>query len=199
VALVVGAGPNTLSIPDVVGQTVSDAKSAIQAKGFTGNITVNEVDSLESQGKVLSTEPSANSDVTPDTTIVLNVSKGTIAVPDVTGRSESSARQKLVSAGIDPKQIDSVDVERDDVAPGTVVSTTPTAGQTIGPEDTITLQIARPTPPQPTTPTATPTTTTTTPPTTTPASSSSSSAAPGAAAGGGAGTGVGGGAVTGNG
>jgi serine/threonine-protein kinase len=199
VALVVGAGPNTLSIPDVVGQTVSDAKSAIQAKGFTGNITVNEVDSLESQGQVVSTEPSANSDVAPDTTIVLNVSKGTITVPDVTGRSESSARQKLVSAGIDPKQIESVDVERDDVAAGTVVSSTPTAGQTIGADDTITLQIARPTPPQPTTPTATPTTTTTTPPTTTPASSSSSSAAPGAAAGGGAGTGVGGGAVTGNG
>jgi serine/threonine-protein kinase len=183
VALVVGAGPNTLSIPDVVGQTVSDAKSAIQSAGFTGNITVNEVDSLESQGKVISTEPSVNSDVTPDTTIVLNVSKGTITVPDVTGRSENSARQKLVSAGIDPKQIDSVDVERDDVAAGTVVSTTPTAGQTIGQGDTITLQIARPTPPQQTTPSAT---ATTTPPPTGTASptSSPSSVSQGAGVGG---------------
>jgi serine/threonine-protein kinase len=153
VALVVGAGPNTVSIPDVVGKTVSDAKAAIQSAGFTGNITVNEVSSLQPEGQVISTEPSVNSDVNPDTTIVLNVSKGSIPVPDVTGRSESAARQKLVSAGIDPGHIDSVDVERDDVAPGTVVSSTPTAGQTIGPDDTITLQIARPTPPQPTTPT----------------------------------------------
>jgi serine/threonine-protein kinase len=153
VALVVGAGPNTVSIPDVVGKTVSDAKAAIQSAGFTGNITVNEVSSLQPEGQVISTEPSVNSDVDPDTTIVLNVSKGSIPVPDVTGRSESAARQKLVSAGIDPGHIDSVDVERDDVAPGTVVSSTPTAGQTIGPDDTITLQIARPTPPQPTTPT----------------------------------------------
>jgi serine/threonine-protein kinase len=153
VALLVGAGPNTVSIPDVVGQTVSDAKAAIQAAGFTGNITVHEVDSLEPEGQVLSTDPSVNSDVTPDTTVVLNVSKGTVPVPDVTGRSESAARQKLVSAGIDPGHIESVDVERDDVTAGTVVSTTPTAGQTIGPDDTITLQVARPTPPQPTTPT----------------------------------------------
>jgi serine/threonine-protein kinase len=119
----------------------------LRSAGFTGNITVNEVSSLQPEGQVISTEPSVNSDVNPDTTIVLNVSKGSIPVPDVTGRSESAARQKLVSAGIDPGHIDSVDVERDDVAPGTVVSSTPTAGQTIGPNDTITLQIAQPVPP----------------------------------------------------
>jgi len=168
VTVVVGAGPNTLSVPDVVGQTVSDAKTAIQDAGFTGNITVNEQDSLQPQGQVLSTQPTVNSDVAPDTTIVLNVSKGTVQVPDLTGQTQAAATQKLVSLGVDPARIQSIDVERDDVAQGTVVSSTPTAGQTIGPNDTVTLQIARPTPPASTTSAAP----------TTGASSSTSSAAP---------------------
>jgi eukaryotic-like serine/threonine-protein kinase len=168
VTVVVGAGPNTLSVPDVVGQTVSDAKTAIQDAGFTGNITVNEQDSLQPQGQVLSTQPTVNSDVAPDTTIVLNVSKGTVQVPDLTGQTQAAATQKLVSLGVDPAHIQSIDVERDDVAPGTVVSSTPTAGQTIGPNDTITLQIARPTPPASSTSAAP----------TTGASSSTSSSAP---------------------
>jgi serine/threonine-protein kinase len=170
VALVVGAGPNTVSVPNVVGQSVSDAKAAIQQAGFQGNITVNEVDSLQPQDQVVSTEPTGNSDVAPDTTVVLNVSKGTVPVPDLTGLSEAAAKQKLVGLGVDPAHIDSVDVERDDVPKGSVVSSTPTAGQTIGPNDTITLQVAQPTPPASST-SAAPTTSastateTTTPPT----------------------------------
>jgi serine/threonine-protein kinase len=178
VAIVVGAGPNTLSVPDVVGQQVADAKSAIQQAGFTGNITVNQVDSLKPQGEVVSTEPNGNSDVAPDTTIVLNVSNGTITVPDLTGQTQAAATQKLVSLGVDPSHIDTIAAERSDVPQGTVVSSTPTAGQKMGPNDTITLQIAQPIPS--TSPTPSPT----------PSPSPSPSAGPG---GGGGGTGGGGG------
>src|SRR4051812_44622757 len=47
VDLVVGAGPNTLAIPAVVGSDVGDAKDNLRAAGFTGSIDTDQVDSLE--------------------------------------------------------------------------------------------------------------------------------------------------------
>jgi serine/threonine-protein kinase len=164
VTIVVGAGPDTLSVPDVTGKTVADAKTAIQQAGFTGNITVNNVDSLEDKGTVVSTNPTANSDLSPDSAITLNVSKGTVTLPDLSGKTEASARQALVDLGVSTSNIDSVTVERDDVPQGAVAGTAPPAGSPIGPNDTVTLQIASPTPPTTTTtpsaPTTTPTATT---------------------------------------
>jgi serine/threonine-protein kinase len=165
VSVVVGAGPNTLAVPDVTGKTVADAKTAIQQAGFTGNITVNNVDSLEDKGTVVSTNPTANSDLSPDSAITLNVSKGTVALPDLTGKTEAAARQALVDLGVKTSNIDSVTVERDDVAQGSVAGTAPPAGSPIGPGDTVTLQIASPTPPSTAPTTAATTTATSTAPT----------------------------------
>jgi beta-lactam-binding protein with PASTA domain/predicted Ser/Thr protein kinase len=147
VNVVVGAGPNTVSVPDVSGQTVTQAKAALQQAGFTGNITVNNIDSLEPKGQVVSTNPTANSDVSPDSPIALSVSKGTVPLPDLAGKSEAAARQALVDLGVATGNIDTVTVERDDVPEGTVAGTAPPAGSPIGPDDTVTLQIAAPTPP----------------------------------------------------
>jgi serine/threonine-protein kinase len=164
VNVVVGAGPNTLTVVDVTGKTTADAKAALQQAGFTGAITVNTVDSLEDKGTVVSTNPTANTSVPPDSAITLNVSKGTVTLPDLTGKSEAAARQALVDLGVSTSNIQTVDVERDDVPQGTVAGTEPPANSPIGPNDTITLQIARPTPPAgPTTTTSTAPTSTTTP------------------------------------
>ena len=69
----------------------------------------------------------------------------------------------LQEAGFGAGQIQTQDVERDDVAPGTVVETDPAAGQDVGSGDTITLVVAVPTPAEepatPTAPTAPPATT----------------------------------------
>jgi eukaryotic-like serine/threonine-protein kinase len=159
VNVVVGAGPNTLTVVDVTGKTTADAKAALQQAGFTGTITVNTVDSLEDKGTVVSTNPTANTSVPPDNAITLNVSKGTVTLPDLTGKSEAAARQALVDLGVSTSNIQTVDVERDDVPQGTVAGTEPPANSPIGPNDTITLQIARPTPPAGPT-TTTPSTTT---------------------------------------
>jgi serine/threonine-protein kinase len=154
VTVVVGAGPNTLAVPDVTGQTASAARATLQKFGFTGNIDTEQTDSLQPSGRVVSTDPAANAQAAPDATITLRVSTGTIQLPDVTGQTEAAARQKLTAAGISAGDIDSVAVERDDVPQGSVVSTTPGAGSAVGPGQQITLQIAQPTPPEPTTPTA---------------------------------------------
>jgi serine/threonine-protein kinase len=164
VTVVVGAGPNTLSVPDDAGKTVDDAKTAIQNQGFTGNITVNNVDNLQPKGTVVSTTPNANSSVAPDTSITLNVSKGTVTLPDLTGKTQAAAQQTLTQLGVAAGDIQFVDVERNDVPQGTVAGTEPGAGAQIGAKDQVTVQIAQPTPPTSTptpTPTATPSATAT--------------------------------------
>jgi serine/threonine-protein kinase len=146
VNVVAGAGPNTLAVPDVTGQTVTQAKATLQQQGFTGNITVTNVDSLQPKGTVVSTQPTANSSVAPDTAISLNVSKGTVTLPDLTGKTEAAARQQLVDLGVSTANIETVTVERSDVPQGTVAGSAPPANSPIGPNDKITLQVAVPTP-----------------------------------------------------
>jgi serine/threonine-protein kinase len=162
VGLVVGAGPDTLLVPNVVGLSEEEAVANLQAAGFTGNMNTREGDSLEPEGQIIALSPQQNSQAAPDTTFTLTVSSGTIALPDVANRSEGDARAALVEAGFSESQIATTNVERDDVAEGTVVGTSPGAGTPVGAGQTIELQVAVPTPPEPTPTTTTATTTPTT-------------------------------------
>ncbi|WP_269192197.1 Stk1 family PASTA domain-containing Ser/Thr kinase [Blastococcus sp. VKM Ac-2987] len=164
VSLVISGGPDTVLVPNVVGLTESQARANLQQQGFT-NISVRPVDSIEyDEGQVAAVTPAENSQAGEDDVITLSVSTGTIELPNVVNRSEAQARAALQEAGFGAGQIQTQDVERDDVAPGTVVETDPAAGQDVGSGDTITLVVAVPTPAEePTTPTAPPVTPTTTP------------------------------------
>jgi beta-lactam-binding protein with PASTA domain/predicted Ser/Thr protein kinase len=151
VDLVVGAGPNTLQVPNVVGLTRDEAVANIKNAGFTGSINTEQVNSLKDQGTVVSVNPAGGSQAAKDTSFTLGISTGTIPLPDVTGKSEREARDALVEAGFSAGQITTTSVERDDVARGTVVGTNPGRATNVGAGDTIELQVAVPTPPQPTT------------------------------------------------
>jgi eukaryotic-like serine/threonine-protein kinase len=151
VNLVIGAGPNTLPVPNVVGLTRNEAVDNIQNAGFTGSINTEQVESLKEAGTVVSVNPSGGSQAAPDTSFTLGISTGKIPLPDVTGKSEADARKALTEAGFSAGQITTTSVERDDVQRGTVVGTTPGPATNVGTGDTIELQIAVPTPPQPTT------------------------------------------------
>jgi serine/threonine-protein kinase len=164
VALVIGGGPNTLAVPDVVGQEQADAIAQLKSAGFTGSISTDQVDSLEAEGTVVEVDPASGSQAAPDVAIRLGVSTGTIALPDVRGLTEAAAREQLVAAGIDNGSIETTNAESDAVAAGNVVNTDPGPRSPVGSGDVVTLLIAVPVPSQaPTTPPTTSTTTSTTP------------------------------------
>jgi serine/threonine-protein kinase len=169
VDLVVGGGPNTLAVPNVVGQDQQTARARLESAGFTGAISTDQVNSLEAKGTVVQIDPAAGSQAAPDAAIRLGISTGTIPMPDVRGLTESAARQQLVAAGFDNGNIETTNAESDTVAAGNVVSSDPGARTPVGPDDTITLLIAVPIPSQAPTTASTPSS-----PTTTTASSSSS-------------------------
>ncbi|OMQ14758.1 serine/threonine protein kinase [Modestobacter sp. VKM Ac-2676] len=171
VDLVIGAGPETLTVPEVIGLTESGARSSLTTAGFTGNVNATPVDSLEPEGRVVAIDPGEGTQAPPEQTFTLGISTGSIELRDVAGLTEEAARQALAADGIPASAITAQNVERNDVAPGTVVGTDPGARTQVSAGDTVTLLLAVPEPadtidPPPTAiPTATPTETpTTTPP-----------------------------------
>jgi beta-lactam-binding protein with PASTA domain len=165
VNLVVGAAPDTVAVPNVVGLDEERARATLQRAGFT-NVTIDRVDSAEPQGQVIDVDPAESTSIAPDTTITLTVSDGDTAVPDVRGQTQAAALEALRAAGF--TNITSQNVESDEVPGGQAVGTEPGANTQAGADDQIILLMAVPTPPVETTPTAPTTPTTPTPTPTTP-------------------------------
>jgi eukaryotic-like serine/threonine-protein kinase len=149
VDLVVGAAPDTIAVPAVVGLSEEDARDALDRAGFTGSINTEQADSTDPEGTVVGVEPERGASVPPNTTITLSVSDGTVEIPNVRGQSREEAIKTLRDAGL--TNISETSVERSDVEPGTALGTEPGAGSQAGADDQITLQLAVPVPTEPST------------------------------------------------
>ncbi|SDY23860.1 serine/threonine protein kinase [Modestobacter sp. DSM 44400] len=164
VALTIGAGPNSLTVPEVIGLTESGAKNNLKSQGFTGAVSTDQVDSLEPEGRVVSIDPGEGSEAALATPFTLGISTGRVTLPDVAGRDEASARAMLTEAGIPDSDITSTNVESDEVAPGQAVGTEPGANTRVLAGQEITLKLAVPIPSTETAPSSTSPTTSTPPP-----------------------------------
>ncbi|MGG7077431.1 Stk1 family PASTA domain-containing Ser/Thr kinase [Clostridium sardiniense] len=103
------SGEEKAYMPNVVEDTLNDAKAKLNSIGITNiNVTEEYSDSI-SAGKVISQDPSNGSEVTKDTTVNLVVSKGkkttNVTIPSLNGLTEREARDKLSALGL------SVDVQ----------------------------------------------------------------------------------------
>jgi beta-lactam-binding protein with PASTA domain len=141
VNLVVSGGPDTLAVPNVVGLTLDRARSTLEQAGFT-SVNSRETDSLEKAGNVVAIDPGEGEQAAPNTPITLQVSTGTIKIPEVAGKTEAEARKILTDLGFTDGQIVSEDVESGTVPVGSVVGIDPRAGSAVGAGEDITLQIA---------------------------------------------------------
>ena len=123
---------NLVEVPDVTGQTLDQAKSAIQSAGFkVGNVQQTYSDKVDS-GKVISQDPAGKSKKAKGTSVNLTVSQGTqeIEVPDLTGKTADEAKKLLQANGLKYKAgtaeySDSVEkdhIVRQDVTAGSKVA-----------------------------------------------------------------------------
>ncbi len=167
VDLVVGAAPDTIAVPPVVGLSLEDAQDALQRAGFTGSINTEQVDSAEAEGTVTAVDPERGTSVPPDTAITLSVSDGTVEIPNVRGQTRAEAIQTLRDAGL--TNITETTVERSDIDPGIALGTEPGAGSQAGADDPITLQITVAVPEEPTPSSTSPSPSTTASPSESPA------------------------------
>ncbi|SEB74816.1 Stk1 family PASTA domain-containing Ser/Thr kinase [Streptomyces melanosporofaciens] len=139
VSIVVSKG-QPIDIPDVVGDSVDEARSELEDEGFKVKIAEQQVFSEEDKGSVAEQSPSGEGDEegAKGDTVTLTVSKGVqmIEVPDVTGMTADDAKAQLEGAGF------KVDVEKALLFPGDKVQDQSVDGGDEAPKgSTITIKL----------------------------------------------------------
>jgi eukaryotic-like serine/threonine-protein kinase len=90
--------PDKATVPSLAGKSRADAENLLKQNNLKGNFVA--VDSKEPKDTVVGTDPGAGTAVDVNSTVTVNISKGNQReVPDLSGMSESEARQALAARG----------------------------------------------------------------------------------------------------
>ncbi len=142
VTLVVSKGPERYDVPEVVGESVADAKELIKKRNLAvGTVKRTFSDTVE-QGVVISAQPKAGTSVRVDTTIDLVVSKGPppVSVPDLRGDAFDAAKSQLKDLGL---KLSQGDQEYNNKVPaGAIISQDPASGALVPPGSTISVVVS---------------------------------------------------------
>jgi eukaryotic-like serine/threonine-protein kinase len=137
----VSTGPGQAAVPDVTGQSRSDAEDELRAAGF--EVKVEQVFSDEvDRGKVIDTAPPTGTLAERGSTVTLRVSKGReqAEVPNVVGESEDNARSAIEGAGL---RVGEVTQQESDKDAGTVISQSPAASKNVAKGTAVDLVVAK--------------------------------------------------------
>jgi eukaryotic-like serine/threonine-protein kinase len=138
VNVTVSGGPGQTVVPNVVGMTSQDdARKQLELADLKlGN--VDQQDSDQPAGYVLSQSPEQGTNVDRGTEVNITISKGLVTVPNVVGNSEAQARSALSNVGLNV----SVVSQSSEQTAGTVLAQSPNAGNKVSRGDTVTITIA---------------------------------------------------------
>ncbi|MGE7389229.1 Stk1 family PASTA domain-containing Ser/Thr kinase [Streptomyces sp. NPDC004126] len=142
VALTVSRGPEVVSVPDLKGRSLEEAKEELTKAGLAPGIVSQAFSQDVAQGSVISTDPAGGQKRAPDSAVALLVSKGRpVQVPSVTGKSADQARAALEAVGLKvetaPEQVNSPSPA------GTVANQSAAAGTQAAAGDTVTLTLSK--------------------------------------------------------
>ena len=155
VSITVSAGPSAITVPDLRGRTVAEARAQLTDLGLELG-EVEEVNDPETpKDQIIDSNPASGTGVAPGSTINVRVATGEVAVPNVVGRSQSDAQRLLADANL---QVETEFQQTNSVAEGQVISQDPKDG-TLEIGGTVKIVVAQKEPPvvTPTTVTPTPT------------------------------------------
>jgi eukaryotic-like serine/threonine-protein kinase len=126
VTLRVSRGAEQVAVPDVVGETEENARSALEGAGLrAGEVTEEESD--EEPGTVIEQSPAAGGKLARGSAVDLVVAKA-VEVPDVVDQTEDEATAALEDAGFEVRVRDQTVTDEADV--DTVLEQDPPAGET---------------------------------------------------------------------
>ena len=134
-----GSSKNTVDIPNVVGQSETDASAALTAKGFNVTKTTSYSSSV-AEGYVISQTPNGDTQGKEGDTITLEISLGSekITVPDVSTsyKSEEQAREMLSQFNV------STTTKYSDTDAGIVIGQSLAVGTQADPGGSITITVS---------------------------------------------------------
>lgn len=125
VDLIVSGGPADIPVPSTAGLSQAEAETALTNAGFVVGTVTTEASDTVPVGEVVRTDPSADTAITPGSTVNLIISAGpsNTPVPNVAGLSEADARAAIIAAGL---TVGDIIGEASDVVPsGDVIRTDP--------------------------------------------------------------------------
>ena len=167
VNIVLSAGPDAKTIPNVAGQNQDAARQLLEGEPFKFVVTaVTEASDTVVAGAVIRTEPAIGGELAVGSPITIVVSLGLelVQVPPVVGLTEAQARNAITAKNL-TATVTFLNVAAGSADDGRVVAQNPAADKKVAPGSAVGLQVGRAVVP-PTTSTTT-TTSTTLPPTTT--------------------------------
>jgi len=141
VALVVSRGPNMVEVPKVIGLTETEAFKALETAGFKPQALPSEYNKDVPSGTVFKQTPESGMKAAKGSTVSYVVSRGTelVQVPDVTGKSQSSATSTLEKAGF---KVSIKEATSDKTAKGSVMSQNPPSGVSVAKGSTVSITVA---------------------------------------------------------
>ncbi len=142
VKVVLSKGPERITVPDLAGKPLEQAKQQLTAARLAPGSATEDYSSTVPQGSVISTSPATGQQVQVNAPVSLVVSKGAapVPVPDVTNQPVSQAQSHLTDAGF--KVALGSDQAYSDTAPAGSVAAQDVTG-TATPGTTVTLTLSK--------------------------------------------------------
>ncbi|WP_432679053.1 Stk1 family PASTA domain-containing Ser/Thr kinase [Rhodococcus pyridinivorans] len=133
VALVISKGSPPVTLPDLTGRPVDEARRILDEAGLTVGDIREVFDADVDEGRVIGTDPEEGEDVSAGGTVTLLVSNA-VKVPSMLGRSVGSARDELTRLGFEVEVRQLGDSDR-----SVVIGQNPGAGRRAEQGSTVTL------------------------------------------------------------
>ncbi len=167
VTLNVSAGPEAVTVPDLRGKTLDEARGLLADLDLeVGKVTKTDAPDV-AENEVISSDPAGGSQAAPGSKVNIEVGTGKVEVPNVVGMTQSEAQNALSKVGL---QSQSSFTQTDSAAEGTVIKQDPGNGKSVDSGSTVEITVAQAPAPTVTATTVTPTPT----PTPTPSPTTSS-------------------------
>ena len=139
--------PATITIPDVTGQTVAEAKETLKKANFEIGEEKSEASEKVEEGRIIRTDPDAGASRKEGTRINLIVSSGkqSFQLSNYVGRNYTDVVAELKNMKVPENLIKIEEEETNDSEVGTVLRQTPAVGSTydLSKASTITLTVAK--------------------------------------------------------
>lgn len=146
VSVVLSRGPERYAVPDVRGEPLAAAQTAIADANLAVGAITEDWDAEIPVGSVVSTDPEIGDELKPGALVNLVVSKGPkpVKLPGLAGVEASEATAQLEAAGLVVTTTEEFSTE---YASGLVVSSTPAKGERVPVGSTVALVISKGPPP----------------------------------------------------
>lgn len=115
ITLIISVGPESVTVPNVVGYQQKEATVAIENRGLTVGSVQEEYSDTQEAGRVIRLDPASGSAVTPGTKITMVISKGKekVTVPKLVGLGKDRALELLKQQGLEGEVVEVKDAAAD--------------------------------------------------------------------------------------